>query len=86
MARGKSGRIVIEIDPTKKDELYKALAMEGLTLKEWFLRRVEILLGDIRQPNLFGNLNKEEYRLPKVAEMKAEYESNKMSDSKKNKR
>jgi hypothetical protein len=41
MARGKSGRIVLEIDPSRKAELYYALKRDGSTLKDWFLRQVE---------------------------------------------
>ncbi len=37
MAKGSSGRIVIEVDPELKHELYEALAKEDLTLKDWFL-------------------------------------------------
>ena len=39
MPRGSSGRIVLEIDPELKEELYAALQEEKLTLKEWFLDR-----------------------------------------------
>lgn len=39
MPPGKSGRIVLEIDPELKEELYAALREDGLTLKEWFLKR-----------------------------------------------
>ena len=38
MAKGNSGRIVIEVDPEYKQELYDALKKENLTLKEWFLK------------------------------------------------
>jgi hypothetical protein len=40
MPVGRSGRIVIEIDPDLKQELYSVLEDEGLTLKQWFLDRV----------------------------------------------
>jgi len=40
MPVGQSGRIVIEIDPELKQELYSALEDDGLTLKQWFLERV----------------------------------------------
>ncbi len=33
MAKGNSGRIVIEIDPAIKEQLYTALEKEELTLK-----------------------------------------------------
>lgn len=37
MARGVSGRIVVEIDPMLKRELYVSLAKDSMTLKDWFL-------------------------------------------------
>ncbi len=40
MAKGSSGRIVIEIDPGLKQELYNALGDEGMNLKQWFLDNV----------------------------------------------
>jgi hypothetical protein len=53
MARGKSGRIVLEIGPTEKDELYNALTRDGLTLKDWFLRRATEYLRNREQGQLF---------------------------------
>lgn len=41
MSRGASGRIVLEVDPEAKRELYAALAREGLTLKAWFLKQAQ---------------------------------------------
>jgi len=55
MARGGSGRIVVEVEPSTKDELYATLALERLTLKAWFLREVDRYLGDHRQPSLFAS-------------------------------
>lgn len=46
MPVGQSGRIVIEIDPELKQELYAALEDDGVTLKQWFLERVEEHLRD----------------------------------------
>jgi hypothetical protein len=56
MARGESGRIVLEIDPSEKDELYDALIKDGLTLKHWFLRQASQYLQDRAQPSLFSTL------------------------------
>ncbi|MBU1695264.1 MAG: hypothetical protein KKC51_15065 [Verrucomicrobia bacterium] len=53
MARGESGRIVLEIDPSAKDRLYEAVTKDGLTLKEWFLRKAEEYLRDRGQLLLF---------------------------------
>lgn len=44
MAVGQSGRIVIEVDPELKKELYLALSCRGLPLKSWFLEQVMELL------------------------------------------
>lgn len=37
MARGPSGKLVIELDPTLKDALYTRLAAEKKTVKEWVI-------------------------------------------------
>lgn len=52
MAKGNSGRIVIEIDPSFKDELYTALKKEDLNMKEWFLTSAEEFLKNRSQMNL----------------------------------
>lgn len=65
MARGESGRIVLEIDPSQKEDLYSALAKDGLTLKDWFLRQAAQYLCDIDQMSLFDP--------PLVAEKPAPY-------------
>ena len=41
MARGKSGRIVLEVDPELKNELYSAISKKGITLKDWFIDSAE---------------------------------------------
>ena len=40
MSRGPSGRVVIEIEPDLKNRLHAALALEGRTLKDWFLEQL----------------------------------------------
>lgn len=52
MPVGRSGRIVIEIDPEQKQELYAALNEDNLNLKQWFLKRVEEYVRDRRQLSL----------------------------------
>ena len=52
MAKGSSGRLVIEIDPDLKKELYQALGDEGLNLKQWFLGNVADYLDSRVQPEL----------------------------------
>lgn len=54
MARGDSGRIVLEIDPSQKDDLYSALTRDGLTLKDWFLQQAGQYIRDRDQIPLFG--------------------------------
>lgn len=52
MSIGSSGRIVIEVEPETKRRLYAALAREGLTLKDWFLKNAENYLADCNQLSL----------------------------------
>ena len=53
MARGESGRIVVEIDPEQKEALYSALRRRGLTLKDWFLMQAASYLQEEHQLPLF---------------------------------
>lgn len=46
MSVGKSGRIVIEIEPELKQELHWVLREEGMNLKQWFLENVERYLAE----------------------------------------
>jgi hypothetical protein len=45
MSIGSSGRIVIEVEPDVKRHLYSALAKDGMSLKEWFLRHADAYLA-----------------------------------------
>ena len=49
MSIGSSGRIVIEVETGIKRELYSALSREGMTLKEWFLKRANSYISDRTQ-------------------------------------
>ncbi len=51
MAKGSSGRIVVEIDPELKQELYHALGEEGINMKQWFLGNVGQYLEERAQPS-----------------------------------
>ena len=53
MPIGSSGRIVIEIDPGLKRELYATLARDQITLKEWFVRNASSYVSDSVQLSLF---------------------------------
>lgn len=37
MSIGTSGRVVVEIEPLLKRQLYASLLSQGLSLKEWFV-------------------------------------------------
>ena len=39
MAIGKSNRIIIDLDPKLKKELYSILTKHGSSLKEWFVKK-----------------------------------------------
>jgi len=54
MARGPSGRIIIEIEPAFKRDLHSALAADGLSLKEWFIKQGSDYLRHRKQPALPG--------------------------------
>ena len=51
MPKGESGRIVVEIDPSLKRKLYSVLAMESLTLKDWFIKEANQYVEDRTQPS-----------------------------------
>lgn len=52
MSIGNSGRIVVEIDPELKQQLYDALRKEQMTLKSWFLENAEEFLSTRSQMSL----------------------------------
>lgn len=55
MARGKSGRIVLEIDPEMKRKLYLTLEQNQKTMKEWFVKEASDLIYNITQPQVNNN-------------------------------
>jgi hypothetical protein len=52
MARGKSGKIVVEIDPDLKAEIYRTLELRGLNMKTWIEQEGHRLIASTRQPEL----------------------------------
>ncbi len=52
MSIGSSGRIVIEVEPEIKRQLYSVLARDGMTLKDWFLREAQSYLTNTHQLKL----------------------------------
>jgi hypothetical protein len=57
MAVGKSGRIVIEIDPELKQKLYQSLGKDESNLKAWFLEQVDLYLnGKSQAPICFTTI------------------------------
>jgi hypothetical protein len=52
MPKGPSGRIVIDVNPDFKTEIYAALAFKDCTMKEWFQSNAKRLCEAHNQPNL----------------------------------
>ena len=52
MASGSSGRIVIDVDPALKKQVYDVLTAQGSTMKGWFLTQAEQLCDEHHQPTL----------------------------------
>lgn len=52
MAKGESGRVVIEVEPALKRRLYSALAIENSTLKHWFINLAEQFVAEHGQPKV----------------------------------
>lgn len=46
MSIGSSGRVVVELDPQLKRQLYSALAAKGMSLKEWLVLNAEQFLSE----------------------------------------
>jgi hypothetical protein len=55
MARGESGRIVLEIEPSDKEQLHSAVRKDGLTLKEWFVQQMHNYLHGSRASEESGS-------------------------------
>ena len=53
---GESGRIVIDIDPNQKRQLYSALSLAGSTLKDWFKKTAAEFCAEKMQPSLFRDM------------------------------
>lgn len=54
MPRGGSGRVVIELDPNLKRRLYNTLAIDGSTLKDWFVEVASSYINEREQPSFPG--------------------------------
>jgi len=59
MAVGKSGRIVLEVEPELKQRLYSILALENKTLKDWFILTANDHIRSREQPSMFEHLKRE---------------------------
>jgi hypothetical protein len=62
MARGPSGRIVVDIDPALKRDLHAALAAEGISLKDWLIERANRFIAERNQPFLLAAEEPPPYR------------------------
>lgn len=60
MARGKSGRIVLEIDPELKRQLYSALENKQQTMKDWFVKEAQSVVYGEKEPPPDGDAGSEE--------------------------
>ncbi|MFW1954495.1 hypothetical protein ACG91D_02685 [Acinetobacter guillouiae] len=58
MAKGESGRIVLEVDPQLKKALYSILAHEQQTLKNWFTDKANKHIEE-NKPELIKSLLKD---------------------------
>jgi hypothetical protein len=58
MSVGKSGRIVLEVEPELKKRLYSTLALENKTLKEWFILTANDHIRSHQQPSIFEPLKR----------------------------
>lgn len=54
VAQGQSGRMVVELSPELKKQLYSSLASDGLTFKQWLTGQAESYVSQRRQPYLFA--------------------------------
>ena len=50
MARGPSGRVIVEVEPALKRALHARLVVDGRSLKDWFLECAESYLDPARRP------------------------------------
>jgi hypothetical protein len=61
MPIGKSGRIVIEVDPILKQNLYSALVHRQMTLREWFILKADDYLAKSQE-------DQQEIEFPRTSE------------------
>jgi hypothetical protein len=73
MARGKSGRIVIEVEPEVKQRLYAALALSGSTLKDWFIKTASDYCAETVQPTLFRSTVDQQKTVPRKGKDQKKY-------------
>ena len=82
MARGTSGRLVVDIDPELKKQFHAALTLDGTTFKDWLLMHLEQYLKDRNQPSLPGLTELPRHSTERLAaEDPASYNSKKESQS-----
>lgn len=49
MSVGESGRVVVEVDPEMKRQLYEALSKRQITMKDWFTANAQQFIRDQTQ-------------------------------------
>jgi hypothetical protein len=68
MAKGNSGRIVLEIDPEIKRNLYIVLAKNQLTLKDWFVSTADIYIEQninsfVKEHSMIAECSENSYKI-----------------------
>ena len=78
---GQSGRIVIDVQPELKRQLYSTLARSGSTLKEWFIKKAEDYCEEKVNPVPVANVSYTATREADSCALKDEYQATKLADS-----
>jgi hypothetical protein len=55
VARGKSGRVVVDVDPAMKARMYVVLAEQGLTMRDWFVQRAQAFVERPKESETTGS-------------------------------
>ena len=66
---GDSGRVVIDVDPDLKRQLYSHLALSGHNMKVWFAEAAKKYIADSNQPSLFQDPPRRVRPIPKAKKL-----------------
>lgn len=62
MAKGESGRVVLEVSPELKMQLYSVLALEQKTLKDWFIEQADVYIK-LKKNSLLDSLKDSKHEI-----------------------